>query len=463
MANLKRPISAGLALLLLTALVLVACGDSTTIPATVPPVAATTAAQTTTLVIPSVAATTTAASTAQTVGGRLYVRDGYGATGNQLVALKIPGGTVERQLPFGTPNNEWTTLYTAVAGANRTTIAALDLKSGKTLRSTTLEARFELPEIDANTRLGGLSLNGQTLVVAEILTDQQKQKFKDEKRWVSRFAILDTALQNPARTVELSGNFAYDVLSPDGQKLYLIEHLLPYEEGRYVVRLYDLTQNKLLPGAVVDKGSSPTETEMEGYGLSQLTNLKGDWVFTVYRNAQHGPFVHALNTTAGIAVCLDLPKAGKENEKAAALWGLAMNSNATRLYAVNSLLGQIVEFNISDFPTQIRLKTDLTVQGVVQAKPQRPAGVATLSPDGATLYALDGAGLVMIDTVNLKERGRLATRWTFDSIAASLDGTKLYATSTDQPKILVLDAATGAKIAELTGPTRPWGLLRIEK
>jgi hypothetical protein len=453
----------GLVLVILIGLFLTACGESTSTPVPVPgattAVIASTGAATTfaTTAIATPRATNPAAATpAQAAKARLYLRNGYAASGNQLVVLKMPGGTIERQVPLGVTNQNWTMLYTAIAGSDRTTVQAIDLTTGAVLRTTTLAGKYALPENESNARMGGLSPDGKTLVLAEVLSEPQKQKFTTEKRWISHLAVLDTGLQTPARILELDGNFVFDALSPDGAYLYMIEHLMPFEAGRYQVRQYNLATNQLNPQVVVEKGEN--ETVMEGYGGAQVISPKGDWVFTFYQKTEH-PFIHALNTENAFAVCLDLPPAGKLNDPTSKYWGLALNNKGTILYAVNSLLGQLAEINVSDFPQISRTVTiPVAAQGEVK---QRPVGSAGVSFDGATLYALDNAGVLAIDTQTLKLRNRLATNQSFDSLVTSPSGAGLYLANSQQGKIFALDGASSTGVAELTAAAQPWRLLGV--
>jgi hypothetical protein len=69
---------------------------------------------------------------------------------------------------------------------------------------------------------------------------------------------------------------------------------------RYRVRAYNLVQMQLLPDAIVDR----TEPNMRGYPLARTSSRGGEWVYTLYQGDE--PFVHALDTVHGRAVCLDL-------------------------------------------------------------------------------------------------------------------------------------------------------------
>ena len=54
-------------------------------------------------------------------------------------------------------------------------------------------------------------------------------------------------------SITLDGAFAYDALSPDGARLYLIQHSSANDFQHYVVRAYDLDAHTLLPGRIADK------------------------------------------------------------------------------------------------------------------------------------------------------------------------------------------------------------------
>jgi outer membrane protein assembly factor BamB len=387
-------------------------------------------------------------------GGRLYVRGGPNAS--QLTLLKLPDGITERQLSPGVPDTEWNIVYSTQINGDRTTVTATALASGTIARSNTFNGRFTLPQVDGNTRLGGLSLNGQTIVLEEVLTDQQRQSFKEQKHWLSRFAVLNTGLQSAPHFVELDGQFSYDTLSADGKRLFLIEQLP--EPGHYQVRVYDLALNKLVAEAVFEK--SEQSAIMEGYPGAQLTSPKGDWVYTVYRNKEHGPFVHALNTEATVAVCIDLPKENKENDQAALRWGLTMSRDGSSLYAVNTVLGKIMSIT-PDWPQAGRTGTFSSTSA---SSKTTPAGTSTtvLSPDGKTLYTLTDNGVLVFDPDALKVRKQIAAGLKLDSLAISSDGSQLYATSSEKGKVLVLNADTGAVLAELAAGSQPLVLLRVD-
>jgi len=127
------------------------------------------------------------------------------------------------------------------------------------------------------------------------------------------FVVLDTRTLRSLRTISLRGSFAYDALSPDGRRLYVLEFPRGVQGGvRYVVRSIDLRTGKLEPGAIVDK-TEPNE-RMSGIALARAWSGDGVWAYTLYNGGASHAFVHALNTRTRTARCIDLPWKGGQQE-----------------------------------------------------------------------------------------------------------------------------------------------------
>jgi hypothetical protein len=120
---------------------------------------------------------------------------------------------------------------------------------------------------------------------------------------MTRLTIIDTATLRPLRTLRLRGDFALDGVSPDGSRLFFIQ----YRNGSptdYAVRAYDVRHRRLLPKPIVD-ARNPDE-KMTGFPMTRTVSHDGRWAYTLY-GANEEPFVHALDTARGRAVCVDLP------------------------------------------------------------------------------------------------------------------------------------------------------------
>jgi hypothetical protein len=373
--------------------------------------------------------------------GRLAATDLVYAADPERGQVQVvgPGGRVLRTLPAGVPSPDWGTLYVAAGGADRTTVKAVDVASGRELRSTTIAGRFRLPAIGTAGIPDGLSGDGGTLVLANLADTP-----------VSRFAILRTDFAEPPELVDLPGDFEFDALSPDGSRLFVIEHLPGPDRSAYRVRFYDRGVGKLDPGVIVDKRDA-WETSMAGYPNTRVTEPGGNWVYTLYRNAAHGPFVHALNAKDGFAVCIDLPRGRGGDDRTARLWTLVRGGPGGNLYAVNTALGLVSEIDGQQF----------SVLRTASFPPERlPAGGAPSGPvsvalgDGGDLLLVGSAnGVVAIGTGSLKVQRRDLAGWAVDGLVASADGQRVYALSHARGRVAAIDPASGDLLGERPAPT----------
>jgi hypothetical protein len=87
--------------------------------------------------------------------------------------------------------------------------------------------------------------------------------------------------------------------------MYLTEHRSAAHITRYTVRAYDLRRGRLLPGVIADRSSG--EWKMDGIPATRLETAAGGWAYTLYQGGEDGAFVHALDTRARAAHCIDLP------------------------------------------------------------------------------------------------------------------------------------------------------------
>lgn len=457
------------------AVFLVACGAATPTP-TIAPTAVPTAIATPSAVAPTalptrpaVASTSTAASAKSS--GLLFVRDGYGGPAGKLSVIDPGSGTTVRTLPLGVATPDWSTLYVTEWRLESTTVRAIDPQTGQTLRETTVPGRYTLPEEGIGAALGGLSPNGRWLAIGgksgiEVGTDNAAHER-------SRLVVLDTAFTQKLKQIELDGNFTFDALSNDGTSLYLIETLPENPTNTpgigYKVRLYNLATGRLEPGVVVDK--TAIAQTMSGVRQSALPSPDGQWVYSLYLNEAGGPFIHMLNLNGRFAICVFLPKTGKEDWEKQLLWSLAQSRDGKHLYAVNGALGIVADVDPAQlrirrtgaFPIPAASQPGILARIGVWLMPQASAkriltGGAALAPDGKTLFVIAEQGFFAIDTSDFVMRGRYLRDLPLDSIALSPDGARLYTASMERGKLLWLDPATGATVKEITGTRNPWSV-----
>jgi hypothetical protein len=204
--------------------------------------------------------------------------------------------------------------YVAVGGKGVTTVTAMR-RSGRVVRWATYRGGFGIPAVTFNGSTGGVSSDGSTLVLADSHTGNGTYPLK--KR--SAFLIVNAKSLRVRARVALRGHYSFDALSPDGSRLYLIQHVSALKLTHYVVRAYDLDRNQLLAGRIADK--SQRGWVMNGMPFARATSVGGRWVYTLYQNPGGYPFVHALDTVRGVAHCIGIPWTGSQN----ALWKLRLS------------------------------------------------------------------------------------------------------------------------------------------
>jgi DNA-binding beta-propeller fold protein YncE len=169
-------------------------------------------------------------------------------------------------------------------------------------------------------------------------------------------------------------------------------------------------------------------------------------VYTLYRNASHGPFVHALNAQDGFAFCIDLPRGKGDDDRTARLWTLVGDGAGGRLYAVNTALGLVSEIDSREF-TVLRtasFPSDRSSAGGAAARP----GSVVLSDAGGLLLAGGSNGVLAIGTGSLQVQRRDLAGWAVDGLVASADGRRVYALSSARGRVAAIDPASGDLLGE---------------
>jgi hypothetical protein len=187
--------------------------------------------------------------------------------------------------------------YVAVPAPGGTAIVEIERATGTVERFTRLRGDWGIPLVTWNNDAGGISADGGRLVLEERPNGVLPAR--------SGFAILDPITMRMRGRLVLKGQYSFDAISPDGHWLYLIEHVPSRNLTRYSVRVYDLLNHRLEPGAIVDK-SEPDE-RMAGLPMQRVSTADGTWAYTLYQKPNGAFFVHALDTATRTAHCIDLP------------------------------------------------------------------------------------------------------------------------------------------------------------
>jgi hypothetical protein len=206
--------------------------------------------------------------------------------------------------------------YATVAAGGDTAVVKIAAGSGEILRSTVLPGDYGVPLVAYDATPSGLSADGRTLVVIE-----PRRSFP---RATTTFAVFDTAQLELRERLTMRDDFSFDALSPDGRSMYLIRYPAPRDPTAYEVRVYDFERGKLLPDPIVDPNESGEE--MAGFPQTRGTSPDGRWAYTLYEPAErdHPPFIHALDTQRGTAVCIDLDPLAAHRQ----VWRLGLQPSA---------------------------------------------------------------------------------------------------------------------------------------
>ncbi len=345
------------------------------------------------------------------------------------------------EAPAGVGTPDWRTVYATSPDGSGTRISRVQVDRGGSVDGQqTIPGQFVPATIGLADAPIGLSADGRTLVLVD----------PEPPAGSSRFAILSTALDAPASIISLAGRFTFDTLSPDGRRIYFVEHLSADAGGHYVVRSYDVSARAFEAGIVVDKLNG--DEAMAGTPIEQIVGNSG-WVFTLYLGPD-GPFVHALSTLDRIALCLDLPLAASAGASTSG-WGLGVAAGGHVMYAANAGLGRVYQLDLdqpgvvrtAELPTAATLAIELAK---FDGAPGATGNLAAVSPDGSLLYVVGPTGLQVVSTVDLRPGAHLLADRALAGVGVAPDGRTVYALGRDG-RIDRLDPSTGTILGSLDG------------
>jgi hypothetical protein len=181
--------------------------------------------------------------------------------------------------------------FVPVKSGGDTAVRAIRTTDGSVAMTQTISGSFGVPMITYKGPAGGLFRDGSAFVLQSIGNASN-----------TTFRIVNATDLAVRDTISLKGTFAFDALSPDSSKLYLIQHSSADDIQHYVVRAYDLSEHALVPGKIADK--TQKGWVMQGFPAARATTADGRWVYTLYWNPSGFPFVHALDAVRGVAHCV---------------------------------------------------------------------------------------------------------------------------------------------------------------
>ena len=184
--------------------------------------------------------------------------------------------------------------YVALPSGRSTVVQQLT-RTGPVRSSIRVPGRYGIPGVDYNGSTTGLSADGNTLVLAELWGNRTPR--------TTRLIVLGAPRLTVRAAIVLHGWFTVDAISPTGHWLYLI-HYPSSDISKYEVRAYDLARHRLLASPIVDPHDRGEA--MTGFAVTRATSADGRWDYTLYIRPNDVPFIHALDTVALRAVCIDL-------------------------------------------------------------------------------------------------------------------------------------------------------------
>jgi hypothetical protein len=212
-----------------------------------------------------------------------------GASADGLPVLNVDVGASGVAAPGGTVR------YMTATVGKQTLVEATRRDGGQIVRMQAWPGTWTIPAVAYDGSASGLSADRRTLVLIEPRTSFPRAQ--------TRLLVLDAHKLGDAQVVSLHGDFSFDAVSPNGSRIFLIHYLSKIDPTRYEVRAYDVGARRLVAKPIVDPRDA-TE-KMRGNPVSRVMSADGRFAYTLYDGNGH-PFVHALDTAASTARCIDI-------------------------------------------------------------------------------------------------------------------------------------------------------------
>jgi hypothetical protein len=234
--------------------------------------------------------------------------------------------------------------YVTLPVGDRTMLERVATRDGRVLAFRLLRGTFTVPAVAYDGSAGGLSADGRRLVLIEPRASFPRAR--------TTLAVVDTKRLRIERLVRLRGDFGFDAVSPDGRWAFLINYTSPRDPTRYDVRALNVVTGRLDPRRIVDPHESGEK--MRGNPITRAASPDGRWAYTLYDGAGATPFVHALDTSARTARCIDLDLLTGRHD----LWRmrLLLSADGSRL-----AVGKAAEIDLTSF--RLEPRTDAAEAG----------------------------------------------------------------------------------------------------
>ena len=315
-------------------------------------------------------------------------------------------------LARGLPTPDWKHYYTARTELDETIVEAHALSSGKLEKSFALNGAWNLESVSAS---------GRSLALGRLLSDGEMVDLRKGKSWKTDLEIVEASAGAVVHTLSLEGNFEVVAVSDDS--LFLVENLPATDPDHFVIRLYDLTTEKLSPDPLRETRS---EEVLAGDAIQQLATPDGNLLLTLYLDAgRHSAYINALDLVRKSASSVYLPSGDGDLARLKA-YTLALSPATGKAFAVNGVLGVLAVIGLD--PVNVR-RTVQFAQNVDfksdSSDTLQPTSV--VSNDGRRLFYADRNEIWAFDTSS----GRMTDNYLLgnevNGLGVNSGATRLYA------------------------------------
>jgi hypothetical protein len=189
--------------------------------------------------------------------------------------------------PEGVRDQTETHRFTATPLATRTVLTKSQTEGGRVLRASILDGRWGVPVVAYDGTSGGLSADGQTLVLTRVGETYPRRR--------TEFAVIDTTSMSIRDTIRLDGEWRFDAVSPHGRRVHLVDQL---QAERAV-----------------------------GLPMTRAAGERGRRQFTLYAGSGR-PFIQALHTPDGTSYRIPMPAKVIRHPR---LWALRLAVQGNRV------------------------------------------------------------------------------------------------------------------------------------
>lgn len=262
----------------------------------------------------------------------------------------------------------------AVAAADGA--SAYRVEAGELVRFDTATGsaagRWPLPP-GTNWRVAVVSGIGAHVVLTDGVIDSEHRPA------TSRLVLWHALTPDAPKLVESPGALEPEAISPDGTRVYVLDH----RDGYYRVRNLELSLGQLFDTFGRDK--SPAE-DMAGHAVHATLSPDGRMLSTLYRAAHgdHEPFVHVLHLEYGWSYCADLP-AGSYTSIASSVDGRTVYVGASDGSWIDLAVATL-ETTIDPLPVQVHRGSEPPVPLNAAGTLVTPGGIVTADSRGVAWY-----------------------------------------------------------------------------